>query len=528
MQDIDNKKNDEMKDADNAVLTGNEDIVDKRPEGCKEAGEGLLRDRSEVEIADSGIKTVREGGKEYLVAKLKSNDTFTGKMIVKNDIGSLLDATSREFNGDAYIYYDVSGRVRFCDMFSGEKDIMEREDVERLCRSFERLTGDIREYLLDIEETKVSMETLFFDPEKKEYEFLYLPDRRSAGCKCDEKPDDGDDGPGEIAAMSGSCSCCIGTGCRKKKDSCSPCTVDTGSSNEEHYCQNSGYHDVRSGNFNEGVRAVWERVMEKFNHHSDIESIARVYDIYQKVSMNSFDPEAVFAPHVKKGVLIKTAEGGAVVSETGERSVQGEVFSKEHLKDTIAGSCGSEIKNAFSYFDVKEDIVPEKRPVSRGKGAFFDGLKMKLAGSAGFFSGLKSDGSAKSDPEKEEKTDFSSGNKSARQNISDNDSINKKSLFSGIKTGKDSKIDEISRSMDEEAKAGYKIKEYLAVNSGNIFKVLMCVAALFLVLALMPGSVAFKPPVSACVGIFLVCVAVAVYARKLGKEHMEEQVKGEV
>ena len=82
--------------------------------------------------------------------------------------------------------------------------------------------------------------------------------------------------------------------------------------------------------------------------------------------------------------------------------------------------------------------------------------------------------------------------------------------------------------MDEEAKAGYKIKEYLALNSGNIFKVLMCVAVLFLVLALMPAGVAFKPPVSACVGVFLVCVAVAVYARKLGKERMEEQVKGEV
>ena len=482
----------------------------------------------DIENKVKGLKTVREGGKEYLVARLKSDDTFTGKMIVKNDIGSLLDATSREFNGDAYIYYDVSGRVRFCDMFNGEKDIMEREDVERLCRSFERLTGDVREFLLDIEETQVSTETLFYDPEKKEYEFLYVPDRRDTTCKCEEKPDDGDDGPGEIAAISESCSGCDSAGCQKKNDPCSHCAVDPGCGSEDHCCQNGGSYEVRSGNFNEGVRAVWERVMEKFNHHSDIESIARVYDIYQKVSMNSFDPEAVFAPAGKKGGLLEMAAGGEVVSETGERSMQGEVFSKEHLKDTIAGSCESDIKSAFSYFDVKEDTAPEDQYDSKGKVAFFDGLKTKLAGSAGFFSGLKSGGSVQSDPEKEEKTDFSSGNKSARQNISEKDYVSKKCLFSGINTGKESKIDEISRSMDEEAKAGYKIKEYLALNSGNIFKVLMCIAVLFLVLALMPAGVAFKPPVSACVGVFLVCVAVAVYARKLGKERMEEQVKGEV
>ena len=393
----------------------------------------------DIDNENNGLKTVREGGKEYLVARIKSDDTFTGKMIVKNDIGSMLDATSREFNGDAYIYYDVSGRVRFCDMFSGDKDIMEREDVERLCRSFERLTGDVREYLLDIEETRVSVETLFYDPEKKEYEFLYVPDCRPGICKCKDNTGEGDDDPGELAAISGSSS------------------------------------------FNEGVRAVWERVMEKFNYHSDIESIARVYDIYQKVSMQSFDPEEVFAHPGKNRGLIK---GEEVVPDTCENSLKGEIFSKEHLKESIAGICEPETKSSFSYFEVEEDTASEAQSESRGKGSLFDGLKMKLAGSAGFFSGMK--------------------------------------------TGEESKIDEISRNMDEESKPGYILKEYLAVNSGNIFKVLMCVAVLFLVLALMPDSVTFKPPVSACVGIFLVCVAVAVYARKLGKEHAEDQVKGEV
>ena len=51
----------------------------------------------------------------------------------------------------------------------------------------------------------------------------------------------------------------------------------------------------------------------------------------------------------------------------------------------------------------------------------------------------------------------------------------------------------------------------------------MCVAALFLVMAVLPESVAFKPPTTACVGVFLVSVAVAVYAKKLGKDKAEKE-----
>ena len=225
---------------------------------------------------------------------------------------------------------------------------------------------------------------------------------------------------------------------------------------------------------------------------------------------------------------VKPGKGGAFVPETAESSVKGEVFSKEHLKETIAGNCESEIKSNYSYFEVKEETVSEEKTESKGKGSVFDGLKMKLAGSAGFFSGVNTCETVSSNPDSAEKKGFFSRMKAAGHNSHEKDHTGKKGFFSSVKTGKDSRIDEISRRIDEESGSGYKIKEYLAVNSGNIFKVLMCVAVLFLVLALMPAGVAFKPSVSACVGIFLVCVAVAVYARKLGKEHTEERVKGDV
>lgn len=359
------------------------------------------------------IETVKEGGKEYIVIKLKENDSFAGKMLTRNNIGSFPPASLREFNGEAYIYNDISGKVRFSEMFAGENDIMEKDDIERLCQSFTGLTEDLRDYLLEAADTRISPETLLFNPDKKKYEFLYIPGKSSK-----EKNDDESD-------------------------------------------------EADNQSFNEGVKSVWDRVMEKFNHQSDLETISRVYDIYQKVSMMSFDPEEVFAPVKKESV--KCEEAG--------KSVQS-AFDKESLKETISAGSNRISENVNNFSSVKEEPKDASYSEEMKRGSIFEGLKQKLA-----------DGTA---------------------------------LF-GIKTERDKKIEEISRNMEEEEKIGYKVKNYLAVNSANIFKVLMCVAVLFLVLALLPGSVSFKPPMSACVGVFLVCVAVAVYARKLGKDREEEE-----
>lgn len=350
----------------------------------------------EKKACDKEKECVREGGKEYIVKKLEDVESLTGRMLVKNNIASLISASLREFNGESYLYYDISGKIRFSDMFSGENDFMQKDDVEKLCQSFLALTDDLRDYLLEAEEIIVSPEYLFFDSDKKVYEFLYIPGRT------------GDE------------------------------------------------------SFNDGVKAVWDRVMEKFNHQSDLETIAKVYDIYQKVSMISFDPEEVFAPSQKN-----SSEENKEINSSAQDS-----FCKERLKDTIAG-VADRCADAAITGNVEQEQGEQKEQKAI---SFIDGLKVKLAGSAGFFS-----------------------------------------------TGTDKKIEAISKNMEKEEKLDYRIKNYLALNSGNIFKVLMCVAVLFIILALMPADLAFKPPVSACVGVFLVCVAVAVYARKLGKERAEDE-----
>ncbi len=392
-----------MQDIDN---TNDEDIdkdIDKEDDD--------LHGNDDNEENSDGLITVKEGGKEYLMSRLKGGDLFTGKMFLRNEIDSVLKAFPREFNAETFVYYDISGKIRFSDMFTGENDIMDREDIDRLCRSFEKLTEDIREYLLDMEEVCVSPDSIFYVPEKKCYEFLYIPGKEAKDC------------------------------------------------------------------FNEGVRMMWERVMEKFNHQSDMDTIARVYDIYQKVSMQSFDPEEVFGSLRKNktdreyGKEHRKKTGG--VNETNDQKIP---FSKEFFREAVSEAENSvsgriNVRTFSEPEDTKEDILSDER---KKQANIFDGLKMKLAGSAGF--------------------------------------------FSGIRTDKEKKIEDISKSMEEEAKIGFKIKNYLAMNSANIFKVLMCVSVLFLILAIMPSSVVFKPPVSASVGMFLVCLAVAVYAKKLGKD----------
>ena len=435
---VDNDDNDEMQ-------TGSCAVSDE----CEDEHKACLCDSDK-------LNTVREGGKEFLVAKFKGTDKFTGKMLLRNDIGSLVRASFREFNGESFVYYDVSGKVRFSDMFSGENDIMERDDIERLCKSFVKLTADVRDHLLDIEETRISPETVFYDPENKIYKFLYIPEgSSSAGCRC-----------------KGNCS-----GCGNKDHADDP---DDPEEDE----------DIAAISFSEGVKAVWDRVMEKFDHQSDMDSIARVYDIYRRISMQSFDLEKVFAPVKKQNI-----------ESSGTQKEEVESFSKDRLIENISGErrCTLENKADITFFKDSHNSetetsvkTSEKQETKASVQSLFEGLKTKLAGNAGFFSGQKT--GKENDP-------FTDRNK---------------------------RIEEISGKMDEEEKLGFKIRNHLADNSGNIFKVLMCVAVLFLIMAVLPGSVAFKPPTAACVGVFLVSVAVAVYARKLGKDKAESEADGKV
>ena len=322
-------------------------------------------------------------------------------MLLHNEIESLIPLSVREFNGETFYYFDVSGRTSFYDMFAGEKDILERDDVERLCQSFMRLSEAISEHLLDPDEVRLSPELLFYDTESQSYEFLYVP---------------------------------AGEEERKESE-----TAET---------------------FNHKVKTVWDRVMEKFNHQSDLETLARVYDIYQKVSMQSFDLKEVFAPvkykdRFSKEFLKETMKEGASVRESVSEEPVGEVSKEENV------------------FAIKSE--PESgTEKAKEKTGLFERLNMRLAGSAGFISGKS-----------------------------------------------EAQIRAVSEKMDEEEKLSSKIKAFVIKNSKSLFRAAAVLAVMFLGLCLLPDKVSFKPPLGAAFALFLICAISSVFFGKIYKERKE-------
>ncbi len=176
---------------------------------------------------------VRENNKEYgVVPVCEEQKDFTEKMILENRVPGLLPVKLREFNGEASYYYETTGCRAFAKMFQNDNDVMEVKDVEMLCESIIRVTESVREYMLDIDDILLDSDTLFFNTEKDRYEFVYIPGRFKS--------------------------------------------------------------EENRGSFRLGLRAVWEKVLKKINKNADKEFIMKLYDIYQKMSVDNFNPENIF------------------------------------------------------------------------------------------------------------------------------------------------------------------------------------------------------------------------------------------
>ena len=126
----------------------------------------------------------------------------------------------------------ASGRRPFSEMFQNENDYLGKPEVEAICESIVGVAGAVREYLLDIDDIKLSPETYFFNTETGRFEFMYIPGRKR--------------------------------------------------------------EDGGAGDFRSGVRLVWERVLKKCGRDADRDFIMKLYDMYQKMSADNFNPESVF------------------------------------------------------------------------------------------------------------------------------------------------------------------------------------------------------------------------------------------
>lgn len=176
---------------------------------------------------------IKENSKEYAVINAgEDKKDFTERMILENNIPWLVPVSVREYNGERSYYYDTTSRRYFSEMFQNENDHMGKRDVEAVCESMTGVSQSVREYLLDIDDIELSPESFVYNTETGCFEFIYIPGRK----------------------------------------------------------ENEDY----KGDFRSGVRAVWEQVLKKINRDSDREFIMKLYDMYQKMSEDNFNPESVF------------------------------------------------------------------------------------------------------------------------------------------------------------------------------------------------------------------------------------------
>ncbi len=262
----------------------------------------------------------RENSREYLVISVREEEKdYTEGMVSRNRIEGLLPLSKREMNGEVFYYYDVTGKKVFSEMFNGENDMMERMDVERICTSICLMSDAVNDYLLDEDHVIIEPDSMFYDADKQIYEFLYVP--------------------GDVKTLF---------------------SVNTAGEKED-YTEYPGvlredvkvYHgevedppEVRY-DFKKGVRLVWDRVMEKFDHQSCMEDLKRVYEIHQKVYSESFDPGEVFAAKKEKSHsnMLSSVSGRTIIEgEFREKETEGskvkedDRFSRESLKSGIQGN----------------------------------------------------------------------------------------------------------------------------------------------------------------------------------------------
>ena len=290
---------------------------------------------------------MRENNREYLVISVNDSEgDYTERMIARNRIEGLLPFSRREMNGEIFYYYDITGKKVFSGMFDSENDMMERTDVERICSSLCLLSDSLKEYLLDEDHVIIGPESMFYNSDKQIYEFLYVPGDVKTILSI------------SAADLSGSDEKGSGVLCEDIK----VYHGEVEDSGEEIY------------DFRHGVRCVWDRVMEKFDHQSGIEDLKRVYEIHQKVYSDSFDPGEVFA--VKQGNSIQTSKKDAIDGSFKEKESEEDRFSRESLKNSIKGSWSeTDVKNRFTDDNTGDSNIvrteEEKNNTKIEKAGFF-------------------------------------------------------------------------------------------------------------------------------------------------------------
>ncbi|MCR4787021.1 MAG: FHA domain-containing protein [Lachnospiraceae bacterium] len=122
---------------------------------------------------------IRDFKHNYLVIhddRVISED-YEIKMLTKNRIEGLLCSEERMVNGEGFLYYDITSKHVFKNVFSEE--IIGFDLIKSLFLSLIRLCEEMEKYLLYDDGLILDPEYIYYDIETKEFYFLYYKDEMS-------------------------------------------------------------------------------------------------------------------------------------------------------------------------------------------------------------------------------------------------------------------------------------------------------------------------------------------------------------
>lgn len=95
------------------------------------------------------------------------------RMLLVNKISGLLDCKMRKMDGAAAFYYDITERQPMTKAF--ERQLMGKQDIEKLLRGLERAMDESERYLLVMEQFILKPDYIFRSIDTGEFAFCYLP-----------------------------------------------------------------------------------------------------------------------------------------------------------------------------------------------------------------------------------------------------------------------------------------------------------------------------------------------------------------
>lgn len=95
------------------------------------------------------------------------------RMLLVNDISGLLECKMRKVDGKTAFYYNITERQSMTKVF--ERQLMGKQDIEKLLSGLERAMDESGRYLLMMEQFVLKPDYIFRNEETGEFSFCYLP-----------------------------------------------------------------------------------------------------------------------------------------------------------------------------------------------------------------------------------------------------------------------------------------------------------------------------------------------------------------